>query len=1015
MPSPVRSTNIVHPITDAHLRNPDTYAATLPLMQRNISQLDEGYSEGETRSHSDSEMTSYPDMDADTQHVLGLVLALPEEQRRLFAESIIRSLPNPDKDLLGRYCNSLTHFDPAHYLPAELMLSMLSYLEPRDLLAASSVSRAWRERGQDEKLWRSCFAREGWVLDRSKIEEFEERMQRRVKTSGQGGQKSAKELQRRSSRKRKTEEAFNESEVVPDSASLEGGDEAVREQTNQGGEVIMEGVELGPHRPHPSSRQVSSDNMGRPGMDTRRSSTESATSLTTFSPRRNHADEYRTPAEIQSNLLPGLWRPNTTQPKVSWPYLYKQRARLERNWEKGAYTMFRLPQPEHPEEGHTECVYTIQHTSSHLVSGSRDWTIRIWDLNTYRLKGKPLRGHDASVLCLQFDERPEHDLIVSGGSDAHVIIWRFSTGEVIRKMMNAHDESVLNLRFDDRYIVTCSKDKSVKVWSRRAMHRSDPLVPSFLLPLLDRGNCLHYDIKTDMFREHALLINFGPPMSGAHQAAVNAVQIHDNIIVSASGDRTVKAWNIDTGKHTRTYSGHTKGIACVQYDGRRIISGSSDNTVRIFDAQSAAEVACLTGHESLVRTVQARFGDMDTLTDEELYDEAKATDKAFFQALEAGMAMPSGSRRLSKRNAGSSRPEDVMALGTKVPPGGGGSRWAKIVSGSYDETIILWKRDRDGKWAPKQTLSMDGILRNNARRQARTLNPPPPGGWPAVPAMQAAHANAAQPAQQPGGGLGAGIAGIAAQQLLGPPANMPPGLQQALAQLQHQHALAQIQHHQQQQAHGQGHGHGRPPASAVAAAANGHPLHPTATVGNNSLHPAAAITHSPTSSSGVVALPGPAVLLPTNPSLNLLPNHPPPASHPPSAPHTHQLPLPAAILAPATTAPPSGNANPSAPTAHPPPSTTAQSALASAAAPAPAPTANPPTAQPLNPNPNPNPVAPNPTPNPHSARESNRVFKLQFDARRIVCCSQHRVIVGWDFANGEKELERVGGWCVETS
>ena len=82
MPSPDCSTNIVHPITDAHLHNPATYAATLPVMQRNISQLDEGYSEGETRSHSDSEMTSYPDMDAATQHVLSLVLALPEEQRR---------------------------------------------------------------------------------------------------------------------------------------------------------------------------------------------------------------------------------------------------------------------------------------------------------------------------------------------------------------------------------------------------------------------------------------------------------------------------------------------------------------------------------------------------------------------------------------------------------------------------------------------------------------------------------------------------------------------------------------------------------------------------------------------------------------------------------------------------------------------------------------------------------------------------------------------------------------------
>jgi F-box and WD-40 domain protein 1/11 len=33
-----------------------------------------------------------------------------------------------------------------------------------------------------------------------------------------------------------------------------------------------------------------------------------------------------------------------------------------------------------------------------------------------------------------------------------------------------------------------------------------------------------------------------------------------------------------------------------------------------------------------------------------------------------------------------------------------------------------------------------------------------------------------------------------------------------------------------------------------------------------------------------------------------------------------------------------------------------------------------------------------------------RVFKLQFDARRIICCSQTSIIVGWDFANGDQQI-----------
>jgi F-box and WD-40 domain protein 1/11 len=33
------------------------------------------------------------------------------------------------------------------------------------------------------------------------------------------------------------------------------------------------------------------------------------------------------------------------------------------------------------------------------------------------------------------------------------------------------------------------------------------------------------------------------------------------------------------------------------------------------------------------------------------------------------------------------------------------------------------------------------------------------------------------------------------------------------------------------------------------------------------------------------------------------------------------------------------------------------------------------------------------------------VYKLQFDSRRIICCSQDPTIVGWDFANGDREIE----------
>jgi F-box and WD-40 domain protein 1/11 len=49
-----------------------------------------------------------------------------------------------------------------------------------------------------------------------------------------------------------------------------------------------------------------------------------------------------------------------------------------------------------------------------------------------------------------------------------------------------------------------------------------------------------------------------------------------------------------------------------------------------------------------------------------------------------------------------------------------------------------------------------------------------------------------------------------------------------------------------------------------------------------------------------------------------------------------------------------------------------------------------------------------------NAPTSSRVFKLQFDARRIICCSQDPTIVGWDFANGDKDLIQASQFFSES-
>ena len=68
--------------------------------------------------------------------------------------------------------------------------------------------------------------------------------------------------------------------------------------------------------------------------------------------------------------------------------------------------------------------------------------------------------------------------------------------------------------------------------------------------------------------------------------------------VSASDDRTLKVWDLDSGLELRSLPGHSDSVNSVAMsaDGRRAVSASSDQTLMVWDLESGLEVKTLSGH-----------------------------------------------------------------------------------------------------------------------------------------------------------------------------------------------------------------------------------------------------------------------------------------------------------------------------------------------------------------------------------------------------------------------------------
>ncbi|KAK3190945.1 hypothetical protein K4F52_002893 [Lecanicillium sp. MT-2017a] len=292
----------------------------------------------------------------------------------------------------------------------------------------------------------------------------------------------------------------------------------------------------------------------------------------------------------------GLGMPSMV-PNNDWKRVYQIKRELNKRWKEGKARPVYL-------SGHKDSVYCLQFDEKKIISGSRDKTIRVWDMQTLECRliigppevvnydellvddqgnashyatdsdngklatSKPKivtfpQHHNASILCLQYDD----EILVTGSSDGSAIIYDIKDGYRPIRRLGGHSAAVLDLVFDKRHIVTCSKDVSICVWDRKT------------------------GALVRQLRGHA-----GP---------VNAVQMRGNTIVSCSGDFRVKLWNIDTGKNIREFTGHTKGLACSQFseDGRYVASAGNDKVIRIWDANTGECVHEMRAHENLVRSL----------------------------------------------------------------------------------------------------------------------------------------------------------------------------------------------------------------------------------------------------------------------------------------------------------------------------------------------------------------------------------------------------------------------------
>lgn len=298
--------------------------------------------------------------------------------------------------------------------------------------------------------------------------------------------------------------------------------------------------------------------------------------------------------------------------------------------------------------GHSHWVQTVAIAPDNrtLISGSKDSTIKTWDLLTGRQNGT-ITGHESSVLSIALS--PEGDKIISSSTDNTIRIWELQSGNLLQTIAgDAHHKIyVVALSPDGKLIISASADQTAKPQFESGLEGLLSYIPSKttspILSLIQffrrsreiklwdlpsgrvKGSLLGYskgvtdlaitpkgDKVVSGSRDHTVKVwdlqtQRTLNTLWGHTDEIRSVVISPNgqHIISGSRDRTIKIWDLRTGHVLRTLRGHSQSVTSLALspDGKTIVSGSRDATLRIWDFETGEHLNTLMGHSDLVRSV----------------------------------------------------------------------------------------------------------------------------------------------------------------------------------------------------------------------------------------------------------------------------------------------------------------------------------------------------------------------------------------------------------------------------
>lgn len=274
--------------------------------------------------------------------------------------------------------------------------------------------------------------------------------------------------------------------------------------------------------------------------------------------------------------------------------------------------------------GHTDIVLclSVDYAGGLLATGSKDNTAKIWSLQNGSWKLlHTVTGHTASIGAIALSQPAHHTetasratyhpFLLTGSQDSTIKKWSWqprgpalkpakpSTAKGMYTRL-AHEKDINALSIDSRseLFATASQDRTVKIWSVEDGEAQGIL----------RGH-----------KRGVWTVAFAPSTVESFAAGQGNTVSGRNLVLTGSGDKTVKLWSLSDYSCLRTFEGHTNSVLKAIWlpaekldargksdQGLNVASAGGDGLVKIWSLQTGECVTTLDNHTDRVWTLAVR-------------------------------------------------------------------------------------------------------------------------------------------------------------------------------------------------------------------------------------------------------------------------------------------------------------------------------------------------------------------------------------------------------------------------